>query len=121
MMTVTLTTGLKVGDVFYKEVTFRKLTGGDILDASVEAERPMATPAGWLILSSPSAMGAALLRRQIASIGDHQGPLSLTELRKFTDTDLETLQTAVQTLDAAQANAEALAARGRGDGVGVPD
>ncbi|WP_413207971.1 phage tail assembly protein [Rhodospirillum sp. A1_3_36] len=118
MITVTLTDGLTVGDVTHTEVELRKLSAGDILDATEAAERAVATPAGWVLLVSDARAGVEILRRQIARIGDHKGPLSLAEFRKLSEADLGIIRNAATHLDAAQVDAEALAARGRSEGAG---
>lgn len=118
---VPLADGLKVGKDLLKDAVVRELTGADLIDAQVEAERLVETKAGPQFVSSPAAMGLALLRRQVVRVGNVQGPLAVSDLKKLSACDLTALQVAAETLDAAAAAAinGAVADRGRADGVGA--
>ena len=81
-MKVMLETGLMFGEERQLEVTLRELTTGDLLDAETAAERLVMTAEGEPVLvKSPALFGYEILRRQIASIGKINGPISLRELR----------------------------------------
>lgn len=97
---VTLVDGYKVGEITHTEAELRLPTAGDIIDASIESERVVPTPEGYQLLVSASMVGLNVLRRQVARIGTHQGPLALGELRRLSQTDLAALQIAAQELDA---------------------
>lgn len=119
---VPLKDGLKVGDDTLHDAVVRELTGADLIDAQAEAERLVQTPDGPAFVSSPAAMGLALLRRQLVRIGNLKGPLEVADLRKLSAHDLNTLQEKADALDraAAKALADEVAGRGRDDGVGAP-
>lgn len=116
--TVTLAQGLDKEGVPQTEAVLRAVKAGDILDASMEAERVVQTPDGYQLVSSPALAGFALLGRQIERIGDIQGPISLAMLRRFTDRDLALLQAAAQRLEDANATALAQEAARTGRGAG---
>ena len=86
-VTVELEIGLVVGEKTLKTAVIRELTAGDIFDS----ERVVHTEEGPQLVASPSAVGIHTLRRQIAKIGDVEGPLSLAEMRKLHPIDLELL------------------------------
>jgi phage FluMu protein gp41 len=116
---VPLQDGLKVGDDLLKDVILRDPTAGDIIDANAESERMVLTPAGPALVPSPSLVGANMLRRQIKSIGNVQGPISLVELKRLTERDLALLQSKADEMDQAMVSesaAKELASRGRADG-----
>ena len=114
--TVTLEKGLTVGDKNHNIATLRELSAGDVIAAMEESERVIMVPNGSgsvepSLLLSNSLMGVNTLRRQIASIGDIQGPIERDQLNLLSDTDLMLLQQGVQEMDAA--TAEDISARGR--------
>lgn len=111
MKIVPLENGFKVGDKVHAEAELRLPTAGDIIDAGVDAERAVFTPQGWVLLSSPTLIAQHVLCKQIVRIGEHQGPLTLAELKLLSARDLQLLQEAADALD--QALATALTARGR--------
>ncbi|SDH88577.1 phage tail assembly protein [Roseospirillum parvum] len=119
--TLTLRDGLKVGDTVARDVVLREVTAGDIFAATAAAERPVATPQGWQLLVSDQRLGVELLARQIARIGDRDGPLTVAELATLSGHDLGLLQRAASELDAAgaaalEATARGIGERGRGQG-----
>jgi phage FluMu protein gp41 len=118
---VPLADGLKVGNDVLKDAVVRELGGADLIDAQFEAERLVETKTGPQFVTSPAAMGLALLRRQVVRVGNVQGPLAVSDLKKLSARDLTALQVAADTLDAAAAAAinGAVADRGRADGVGA--
>ena len=106
--------GLKVNEIIHKRVLLRLATAGDVIDAGQEAERAVQTPQGYVLLMSPTLMAQHVLRRQIVSIGDYQGPLTLAELKTLSQADLQLLQEAAEKIDGAVTTAlEELARRGR--------
>lgn len=97
---ITLTDGIKVGEIIHKDVEFRDLTAGDILEANEEAERVVQLNDGTVsVATSAARLGMELLRRRITRFGEIKIPLSLTELLKISEADLEALQDAVSELD----------------------
>jgi len=113
-LTITLTDGIKLGEDILTEATLREPTAGDVIDAQEESEKLVQTIDGPRLVSSPTRSGAGVLRRQIVSIGNMQGPFDLADLRKLSTRDFTALQEAAARLEDA-AMAEALSARGRGD------
>lgn len=121
-VTVTLTHGIKVGDDILRDAVLRELTAGDLIDAQFEAERLVETKDGPQLVVSAVAMGLAVLRRQVVSVGDLKGPLSISDLKKLSTADLGTLQHAADQFDAVfigQLAGGAVAGRGRDEGVGA--
>lgn len=99
---VTLHHGWTIGATTHKEVELRPLNAGDIIDAGVEAERCIETANGPVLVQSPTLMGAAILRRQIARIGDlKEIAVTPAMLRGVDPEDFELLQQEAQKLDAA--------------------
>ena len=111
--TVTLVDGFKIDDRSLKVVTLKELTALDITEARAAAERPVETTDGWRLLVSDTMVGVHLLCRQIASIDDHNGPLSVRELSGFTERDFALVTQASDKLSNA-VGAE-LTERGRGE------
>lgn len=83
------------------DVTFRELSAGDIIDAQLASERVYDTASGPQLIASSSQMGLELLRRQIASVGCIQGPLSLALLKKLSQKDFQRLTVASELKDLA--------------------
>lgn len=106
--------GLKVGDTIHKECEIREPDGAAIIDGSIEAEELRMTPAGWMLVSSPALAEMHILRRQIVRIGDHKGPLTLTELKLLSAFDLNLIRAAVEALDVTAL--QEVGERGRDDG-----
>jgi len=97
-----LITGLTIGETVHKLAEIREVTAGDLIDATDESERLVRTDEGdYILVASPTMVGLNTLRRQIVSIGDHQGPLTMGEIRKFSGADLNALQAQAQQLDQA--------------------
>jgi phage FluMu protein gp41 len=111
--------GLQLVEKTHTTCVVRPLTAGDILDAQQDAERLMATPNGYQLVVSDSAMGFHLARRQIVRLGDIPGPLSVDDMRKLSGRDMERINKQLDGLD--QAVAGALADRGRDAGAGATD
>lgn len=109
--TVPLVDGLTSGDQTFIEAILKAPDAGDIIDASLESEKPVQTPQGWQLLVSPVLLEQHVLRRQVLSIGDFQGPLTMAELKKLSQADLQLLQAAAGELD--QQLAAGIIARGR--------
>lgn len=113
-MKVMLQTGLMFGEEAQLEVTMRELTTGDLLDAEMAAERLVMTPEGEAVLAkSPALFGYELLRRQIASVGKINGPISMRQLRSLTTEDLNRISLYAQSWESAKA--EQVVSRGRLD------
>ena len=117
---VDLLDGLPFGETREYRVTFRELTAKDSIDAEAEAERVVETNNGPMLIASPSLRGVALLRRQIAAVGDIEGPLSPRQIGQLSERDLSRLMAAVSLLDTALAGKLA-ADRGRSGAVSVSD
>lgn len=109
--TVTLIKGLKIGESVHLEAELREATVADMVDGASDAERVVATPDGYQLVASPTRTSLEVLRRQIVRIGDHQGPLSLAELKMLSAKDLELLNLAADGLE--QATVRAVEERGR--------
>ncbi|EJG3808650.1 phage tail assembly protein [Shigella sonnei] len=113
---VDLLDGLPFGGSREYRVTFRELTAKDSIDAETEAERLMETRNGPVLVASPALRGIALLRRQIAAVGQIEGPLSPRQIGQLSERDLSRLMAAVGLLDSAMAG-KLVAERGRSDAV----
>lgn len=113
---VDLLDGLPFGESREYRVTFRELTAKDSIDAESEAERLMETRNGPVLVASPALRGIALLRRQIAAVGQVEGPLSPRQIGQLSERDLSRLMAAVSLLDSAMAG-KLVAERGRSDAV----
>ena len=114
---INLGTGLKIGDVVHLEAEIRETTAGDIVEAMEESEKLVMVPGPKgqepQLVASPTLVGINTLRRQIVRIGTYKGPLSLSELKRLTPDDLNSLQLQAELLDAA--SVAELASRGRDD------
>ncbi len=100
MKTLVLTDGLRVGDTVHKEVEFKDITAGDILEATEAAERIVTTRNGHAAaVVSDARLGMEILRRRIAKFGTLEMPLSFEELKKVSERDIDALQNAVEELD----------------------
>lgn len=113
---VDLLDGLPFGESREYRDTFRELTAKDSIDAESEAERLMETRNGPVLVASPALRGIALLRRQIAAVGQIEGPLSPRQIGQLSERDLSRLMAAVSLLDSAMAG-KLVAERGRPDAV----
>lgn len=109
---VDLLDGLPFGEGREYRVTFRELSAKDSIDAEMEAERVAETRNGPVLIASPALRGIALLRRQIATVGEMEGPLSVAQIGQLSERDLSRLMAAVSLLDSALAGKLA-ADRGR--------
>lgn len=97
------------------DFVLREATSGDVMEGTEESEKAVLTPDGYQLIVSPSRLGLAVLRRQIVSIGDVKGPISIAELKRLSTEDMKILQAAAEELELAASKqvAEALGARGR--------
>lgn len=100
---VDLLDGLPFGEGREYRVTFRELTAKDSIDAEMDAERYIDTHNGPVLIASPSLRGVQLLRRQIAAVGDIEGPLSMLQIGQLSERDLSRLMVAVNLRDTALA------------------
>ena len=125
-ITCTLKHGLKIGEDVLREVTLREPRAGDIIEAQEESEKLVLVPrpdgkgGDPHLVASPTLVGVHVLRRQIVRIGNVQGPLSLSELKRLHPEDLGLIQARADEIDAAVATGLELLDRGRVDGVGGP-
>lgn len=117
-ITVDLIGGLTIGETAHKQALLREASAGDLIDAQMESEKVIMVPGADgqssepALVCSPSLVGLNVLRRQIVKIGEHQGPLSLEELRRLGNAgDLALLQEAAFKLE--QASLKPLVAQGR--------
>lgn len=129
-ITIPLDDGLKIGKDTLMTVVMRDAIGGDIIEAQEESEKLVyaVSKKGELIptlVASPTLLGINVLRRQILKFCDGgetlQGPIELEMLKKLSPRDLNLLQEKADELDGAlspEEAGEALAARGRDEGVG---
>ena len=115
-ITIPLEKPVKFGDITCTNVVLREPTTADIIDAGLAAEQILATPDGYKVLVSPTLMGLEILTRQIESIGDYDGEVQMSDLRKFSREDFETIQYEAELID--QAVLEAVMRRGEDDASG---
>lgn len=126
--TVTLNDGLKVGEHIHKLVTLREATAGDVIEATEESEKVVMVTTlnakGKLIekpqlVASPMMVGVGIMRRQIVSVDDYSGPLTLDEVKSLSPRDLDAIQDKVDEMDQAALDViEETSNRGRNDGAG---
>ncbi|WP_424404556.1 hypothetical protein [Pasteurella sp. PK-2025] len=103
-MELRLKQGLMYGDEPQYDVVLRDLSTGDLIDAELAAERLMVDKQGNpTLVVSQVLFSYELLRRQIASIGKLQGPLSLAQLRSLTPEDLGLINAALEAVESAKA------------------
>jgi phage FluMu protein gp41 len=83
------------------DVVLRELRSEDLIDAAMDAERVVFVDAGRKALAYTSEVlyGFELLRRQVAAVGEIQGPLTLNQLKKLHPADLQILQDEAEKLD----------------------
>ncbi|MFK3619159.1 phage tail assembly protein [Pasteurella multocida] len=113
-MQLRLKQGLMYGDEPQYDVVLRDLTTGDLIDAELASERLMLDKQGNPVLvTSQTLFSYELLRRQIASIGKLNGPISLAQLRSLSPDDLALINAALTAIDTAKA--EKVLERGRLD------
>lgn len=102
------------------DVTLRDLTGKDIIEAELAAERVVDTRQGPQLVRSPAMISFEMLRRQIARIGRINGPLPMTLLRQLSQSDIERLLLAQRLRNSALVSALS-AESGRLDAVSASD
>ncbi|MBA2814928.1 phage tail assembly protein [Candidatus Pantoea persica] len=86
-----LVTGSGDDEQRHTDVTLRPLTGKDIIDAELAAERVVQTANGSELVRSPAMVEFELLRRQVAWLGNLNGPLSLLQLKSLSARYIERL------------------------------
>jgi len=106
-----LNKGLTIGETVHTKAVIREVTAGDLIDATDESEKLTLTPDGYQLIASPTLVGLNTLRRQIVTIGDYPGPLTIGELRLLSGKDMNLLQQKAAELD--NATLEAVAAQGK--------
>lgn len=109
--------GLKLGDDTLKNVVMKSsLSAGEILEASEAAEKLAMVGEGVnkepMFIISPTLMGIESVRRQIVSIGDIQGPISLHQIKSLHEVDLQLLNQIAVDMEKIKVSQE-LARRGR--------
>ena len=102
--------------LLYREVGLRELTTADLIKAQLDAEKVVVQNGKAVAYTSDVMYGLNLLCRQVAYIGEIQGPLSLKMLEKLHVDDFSLLQLKANELD--NALMEALAERGRSNSAG---
>ncbi|MBV7262560.1 phage tail assembly protein [Photobacterium sp. WH24] len=106
------------------DVTLRELTTKDVIDARTAAEKVIFVPdpethtEKAITVVSEVNMGLELLRRQVARIGDIQGPLTMKQIHQLHLDDFQLLNLNAEKLDAA---VEVAAKRGRLERPGTTD
>lgn len=93
--------GIKYGEDMQFDVVLREPTAGDIIDASVESEKLIATPDGYQLIASPTLVGALTICKQLVSIGVIQAPVSITDFKKLHPEDMQLIQDAAMNLEEA--------------------
>lgn len=97
---VTLRDGLKIGETKHLDIEIRDVTAGDLIDATAESEKLVQVPGeGSQLVSSPTLVGANMLRRQIVRVGDYKGPLSLAELKLFSAFDFGLINSTIERME----------------------
>lgn len=116
--------GLKIGDQVLYDVTIKDhLTAGEIREASMAAEKlvmvesPVSGKAEPELIVSPTLMAHEGLRRQIKSIGNINGPISLQELSLLHEDDLFMLNRIADNIEKIKTSKE-VTQRGRSDEAG---
>lgn len=103
--TITLEKGLTVGEVTHREAELREPTAADFLAATEDGEKVVQVKRGGVeeveLVASPTLVAVHLLRRQVVRIGDHEGPLTLAEIKRLSVPDLNALQQASEALQGA--------------------
>jgi phage FluMu protein gp41 len=112
---VTLDQGLTIKETTHKIAVIREATAGDVIEATEESEKVVKTPDGYELLASNTLVGIHVLRRQIVSVGDYKGPLTLSEMKHLSPGDLRLLQVKAEQLESA---ALEVALRGRSEASG---
>lgn len=117
---VLLAQGLTIGDTVETLAVLREMTAADLIEATEESERLFHTADGPCLVASPCMVGMHTLRRQIVSIGEHKGPLTIGELKRLSSPDLSLLQEKAMEME--QAALKGVTGRGRLDpGAEDPD
>ena len=107
--------GLLLGGKPQRNFEMKTPTAGDVIEAQEAAEKPVLTPDGYQMVSSPALMGVELLRRQIVKVGDFDGPLEVFQVKLLSSVDLDILNVGAGKLE--RAAFAKVAQRGR-DGSG---
>jgi len=97
---IPLTKPVTIGGQECNVLILTETTSEHVLDAQEESEKLVMTPDGPALVSSPSRMGVNVLRRQVVRIGEINGPVDLTILKRLSPLDLERVQKAAEEMDA---------------------
>lgn len=100
---IPLTTPIKIGQKECSELILREANGGDVIEAQEESEKLVMTIDGPQLVASPTLVGLNVLRRQIVSIGEVQGPFDIVTLKRLSVPDLNKVQNSADEMDKAQA------------------
>ncbi len=98
---IELINGLTIGEKVHRHAMIREATAADLIDATDESEKVIRTEEGFQLIASPTMVALNTLRRQIVKVGEYEGPLSLSELKKLSAPDLSLLQEGAEVLEAA--------------------
>lgn len=121
---VELKDGVTIGDKVYTVAVIAPLSAGDLIAACEAAETLQLTPAGPVMVQSPTRVARERVSRQVKRLetaaGEaHPGPLGPPLLKAMTAGDYDRLIQTIDRLDLAQAGAaEKAAALGRDGGAG---
>jgi phage FluMu protein gp41 len=114
-----LTVGKGADAETHYEVELRELTTADVIDSELAAEKVVVVGANGsekgIAYTSGVIMGLELLRRQVARIGEIDGPVSMKLLRQLHPDDMKMLNDKADEMDKALAG---IGNRGRSDAVG---
>jgi phage FluMu protein gp41 len=86
----TLRFGLKIGEKVHKEFTIREASCDDMFNAEAEAHA----------VNTPLTYEAAMIARQLLSVGSYEGPFTVGVLRSLKPHDFALLREAQAELDA---------------------
>lgn len=127
-ISVQLSKGIEIGGVIHREAILREPTALDVIEATAESERVAMVPTGFdnegvavmtpQLVASPTMTGINVLRRQIVSIGEINGPIDNLFFAKLSAEDLNILQRKALELEDAAAASTEVAHRGRSDNAG---
>lgn len=105
--------GLTIGEATEKAMVLREATAADLIEATEESEKLVTVGGEPTLVASPTLVGMNTLRRQVVTVGNHKGPLLLSELKKFSSVDLGLTQE--KALELEQAALKEFSGRGRLD------
>ena len=113
---IELVHGLPLDGQPQKLAVIREANAGDVIEGSEESEKLVMTQSGeYQLVPSPTLVAANVLCKQVVSIGEIKGPLTLKELKKLSPDDMQLLQITAQTLEevSLKATTQEVSNRGR--------